>query len=410
MQTNPERALIASILISPAEGLEALDRLAIKPSDLNHIETRLMLAEILKMRDQGDPIEAAALSARMPEQHKAAPWEVTSEVGAPAADYYGQIVVKLATRSRLLVLSEQITKTATNPEADVEALIDQALLTLSQAQGQGLANKSETLREAASRLIDDLDNPPRFIPTPWPALNEVIGGLRPGAFYVIAARPGVGKSLIGLQLAEAIANPERPVALFSFEMNAEELATRALASKTGIETRKIDRRDLSEKEKERLAVAWKNFGNSLHLMATDSREVTQLRPALRTIRSNNGGKLGAVVVDYLGQLETKSASLYERVTLISGQLKRLAMELDVPVVAMAQLNRKAGERPGAPGLADLRDSGAIEQDADVVLMLSNDEASGKLVVTIQKNRQGPQGYLLGTIDRSTMTIKDLVKA
>jgi len=98
------------------------------------------------------------------------------------------------------------------------------------------------------------------------------------------------------------------------------------------------------------------------------------------------------------------------VTLISGQLKRLAMELDVPVVAMAQLNRKAEERPGAPGLADLRDSGAIEQDADVVLMLSNDEASGKLVVTIQKNRQGPQGYLLGTIDRSTMTIKDLVKA
>ena len=408
MITNPERALVASILLSPSDSFQTLDRLGIQPADLIHLETRLMLQELLKMRELGHPIESAALASRLPQQYQASVWEVTSEVAAPSAEYWGSLVVTLAKRARLLELAETLRQRAGNPESDLEQDIDNALLTLSQTQDKGLVTKSETLQEAAARVIDDLDNSPRFIPTPWPALNEVIGGLRPGAFYVIAARPGVGKTLLGLQLAQGIASPEKPAAFFSFEMNAEELATRALSSKTGINIGAIDRRTLTEKQKETLALAFKELSQSLHLIATPSREVTQLRPALRAIRSNSGGKLGAVVIDYLGLMEAKGSSIYEKVTAISGQLKSLAMELDIPIIALAQLNRKAEERPGAPGLADLRDSGAIEQDADAVLMLSNDD-SGRLVVTVQKNRQGPQGYLLGTIDRSTMTLKDLVK-
>jgi replicative DNA helicase len=409
MKTNPERALIASILLDPLESFDSIDRLGIKPEDLRHSETRLMLKELLKMRDQGDPIDQTALSLSMPSSETAASvWEVTSETAAPAAEYWGKLVLNVSKRSELLIAGEELRKSAENPESDLEQAIDKALLTIDKAQGKGLVTKSETLKQAAAQVIDQLDHPPSYIPTPWAALNETLGGLRPGAFYVVAARPGVGKSLFGLQLAEGISNPERQTAFFSFEMTATELATRALAAKTKTNIGKIDRRALNEAEKKELALAHKELTESLHLIATPSREVTQLRPAIRAININSGGKLKAVVIDYLGLMEAKGSSIYEKVTNISGQLKSLAIELDLPIVALAQLNRKAEERQGVPSLADLRDSGAIEQDADAVLMLANDEF-GNLSLTVQKNRQGELASFTGKIDRPTMRLLDLIK-
>lgn len=410
MTPQPERHLIASLLLSPADGFDTLDKLGITPEYLDHSETRAMLQELLKMRERGEPIEQSTLSLRLPPQHQTAPWEVTSEIVAPAVEYWGALVVKIHKAKSLVILADQIKLAATNPETDLEKEIDKALLTLNQAQDKGVVSKSETLQQAAARVIDDLDNPPRFIPTPWPALNDVIGGLRPGAFYVVAARPGVGKSLFGLQLAQAIAKPDSPVAFFSFEMTAEELASRSLAAKTGLDLSQIDRRALTETNKEQLAKAYKDLTANLHLIATPSREVSQLRPAIRAIKANNGTKPAAVFIDYLGLMEAKGSNLYEKVTAISGQLKSLAMEQDLPVIALAQLNRKAEERPGAPGLADLRDSGAIEQDADLVMMLSNDDDPQRLILSVLKNRQGQLAVLRGTIDRPRMTLKDLVKA
>jgi replicative DNA helicase len=193
-------------------------------------------------------------------------------------------------------------------------------------------------------------------------------------------------------------------------MNSDELATRALARKAGISIGKIDSRDLSEQDKEKLAHAYKDLNHNLHLIGTPSREVSQLRPTLRNIQRQSGNSLGAVFIDYLGLMDVKgTSSLYEKVTAISGQLKSLAMELNVPFVVLSQLNRKSVDRAGPPGLADLRDSGSVEQDADVVLMLSNEQAN-TLSLSIQKNRQGPEALLRGRIDRSTMKLLELVKA
>jgi replicative DNA helicase len=406
--TNPERALIASILLDPANSWEALDRRGITPSDFIHSETRLMLVELLAMREAGDPIDQAALAVKMPERYKTDPWEVTSEVRTPSADFYALAVMEVSKRHQLATLAQELAQVAGSQDSDLEAGIDRALSTLSKTQGKGLATQSLTLRQAAAQVIDNLDKPTRSIPTPFPALNEVLGGFRPGAFYVIAARPGVGKSMLGLQLAASIANPETQVAFFSFEMNAQELASRALASAGKINLTKIDRRNLTETEKQSLSLTHKELTDSLYLISTPSRQVTELRPALRAININTKGNLKAVFIDYLGLMEAKGSSLYERVSAISGQLKSLAMELDIPIIALAQLSRKAEERQGPPSLADLRDSGSIEQDADLVLMLSNDP-QGNLTLTIQKNRQGPLGSFTGLVDRPTMTLKDLIK-
>ena len=408
MITNAEQALIGSILIAPADSLEAIEALGLTPADLSQEGPRIMLTEILAMRAKGEPIDQASLSLKIPQRFSEIVWEVTNSVLAPSANYYGSAIMENTKRRELAELGERLFVASKNPEVDLEKLQDQALAALSKTKGKGLVTQSETLQDAASRVMDDLDNAPRFIPTPWPALNDVIGGLRPGAMYLLGARPGVGKSLISLQLAEAIATPESQVAFFSFEMNSDELATRALASKAGITISKIDRRELSENDKEKLAIAYRELNPNLHLIGSPSREVTQLRPTIRNIQRQTGNALGAVFIDYIGLLEGRGSSLYEKISSISAQLKSLAMEMDIPLFVLAQLNRKSEDRPGAPGLADLRDSGSLEQDSDTVIILSNDQ-SGELSLSVLKNRQGPLAVLRGDIDRSTMTLRGLVK-
>lgn len=405
MSATPESALIASILLDPVWSFEAVDKAGLAPSHFRHSEPRQMFQKLLEMRDKGEPIDQSALAIELPELASQV-WRVTDSTAAPAPEYYLGKIMEMSQRYDLGALAQSLAQVATNPEADLEATLDGALQTLSSLADKGFTTNSQTLREAAQSVLDDLDSPPSFIPTPWPALNECLGGLRPGALYVVAARPGIGKSLIALQLATAIATPSRQVAFISLEMDSQEIASRALSSSTGISLTKIDRRNLTEQEKKQIAEAYKELTNNLHLVATPSREIRQLRPTLRAIRAK--GTLGAVFVDYLGLLDAPGNSLYEKVTAISKQLKSLAMELGVPIVALAQLNRKAEERSGAPSLADLRDSGAIEQDADSVLLLSNDEMQD-LSLVVAKNRQGPLGSFTGKLDRSTMTLKALVK-
>lgn len=405
-ELTPEVGLVASIVLDPAWSWEAIDSVGITADNFRHTTTRKLFSKLSEMREQGKEISQITLATELPELSSEV-WQLTKHILSANPSYFADKVLEINRRYALGEIAQEIVQLAGKPEADIDALIDKVSQSLNKVSDKGFTTQSVTLREAAASVIDDLDNPPSFIPTPWGALNEALGGLRKGALYVIAARPGIGKSLLGLQLATAISSPTKQVAFFSLEMQPEELATRALASKTFTNISKIDRRQLTEQEKQSLALAYKDLTNHLHLIAIPSRQVSQLRPELRKIKATKGN-LGAVFIDYLGLLDAPGQSLYEKVTKISGQLKSLAMELDLPIVALAQLNRKAEDRQGAPSLADLRDSGSIEQDADAVLMLSNDD-SGNLSLTIQKNRQGPLGSFTGHIDRPTMTIKTFTK-
>lgn len=401
-----EAGLVFSLIRDPAWSWEEIDKAQITPAIFRHSDTRSMLQKLFEMREKDKPIDQGSLALELPNLSQAV-WRLSDKFLAPNPP---DLISKLLESEKLYQiadLTQALTEQLNNPDPDPDAIADYALQTLNKVSDKTFTNKSQTLRQAALAIIDDLDNPPDFIPTPWAAINEALGGLRKGALYVIAARPGIGKSLIGLQLAKDIAKTERQVAFFSLEMTGAELATRALANEASIEISKIDRRNLTKQEKGTVGRAGHDLPNSLHLDAIPSRQVSELRPNLRAIRATNGS-LEAVFIDYLGLLEAPGQSLYEKVTKISGQLKSLAMELNIPIVALAQLNRKAEERPGAPSLADLRDSGAIEQDADAVLMLSNDE-SGHLSLVIAKNRQGPLGSFTGSIDRSKMIIKTFIK-
>jgi replicative DNA helicase len=233
-------------------------------------------------------------------------------------------------------------------------------------------------------------------PTPWDAVNRIIGGLRPGALYVVGARPSVGKSVIALNLAKGL-TAHGSVAFSSLEMSNNDVQIRAVSADLHIDVGRLIERDLTPgdwaKIRDRRA-AW----DSVPLFVDDRSGVT-ITDIKRFARSvNRRQPLAGVVVDYLQLMSQPPGDKRPRqefVADLSRQLKIMAMDMQVPVIALSQLNRASEQRQDKmPTIADLRESGAIEQDADVVMLLHREIMGaniGDLSVLVAKNRHGATG-------------------
>jgi replicative DNA helicase len=231
-------------------------------------------------------------------------------------------------------------------------------------------------------------------------LDELLGGLRPGAVYVIASRPGMGKSTLGLQFSEQFAIKGKRVAFFSLEMSSEELALRAISSASGIDSRTLSTGDGLEGQMDAVSAAVTSLQIPIRLPKARRVTIDVISRVARREHMQHGG-LGCIVVDYLQLVSAtgKYKSREQEVAEISRGLKLLALELHVPVIAMAQLNRAIESRSGdaQPQLSDLRESGAIEQDADCVMFLHRSEepkpgvAELRCNIIVAKHRGGPVG-------------------
>jgi replicative DNA helicase len=236
-----------------------------------------------------------------------------------------------------------------------------------------------------------------FVPTVWPSLNELIDGFRPGCVYVFGARPGIGKTVAALQAALGLCR-YGAVAFSSLEMSATELQMRAISYDLKINITRLMRRQLSDSDWQKIAnrrAAWSD--TPIYIDDNSSRSIAQIKQHARNV--SRKGKLVAVVVDYLQLISAPrgfKGSRYEVVSDVSRELKLMAKELNVPVIACAQLNREGASRAdNRPTVTDLRDSGAIEQDADVVVLLHRDTAPEKaweMSMLVAKNRHGPHGH------------------
>ena len=237
------------------------------------------------------------------------------------------------------------------------------------------------------------------LPTPWRDLNDKIGGWRPGAVYVIAARPGGGKSIAGVQAAAHAAATGSPAAVVSLEMSRAEILSRLLSATARVDLGHLTRggNHMTDDDWAKIA-AHRGAVADLPLVIDDRASVTttDIRGAVRATRKRHG-TCGLLVIDYL-QLMTSGRRVENRQTeiaAISRDVKVLAKDLQVPVLLLSQLNRAADSQGRPPRLSDLRESGAIEQDADVVLLLHRDEdkSPDEVMVAIGKNRHGPTGGL-----------------
>ncbi len=219
------------------------------------------------------------------------------------------------------------------------------------------------------------------------------GGLRPGTMVTLAARPGVGKSALALTMARHVAHSGQQVLFASLEMSRKQLTQRLMAAEARIPLEQIVAGGMGERMAERARQARDRVASTpLHMLDKSLAGISEIRRTAQHLARR--GELGLVVIDYLGLLLPESAqnrSRNDEVAAISRAIKLMSLDLDVPVLALSQLNRAVETRSSkVPTLSDLRDSGAVEQDSDVVIFLSRDEErNGTVEITIAKNRQGP---------------------
>lgn len=313
------------------------------------------------------------------------------------AESYGRIIEGFSTRRKLIAAASQIAALAYDEKISVENAVDKSLAAM-YAVADRQTHKEVTIGQALSSAYDQSAEAAKSgnvvgISTGFVDLDRYLGGLKKGKLYDVAGRPGKGKTALVLDFAIAAAfkNGKR-VRIFSQEMNSTEIAVRVAAKQLGIDSKKIEDGILNAQEWEAyqgLIEATQDYEH--YPIVID--ETTPLTPtALQAICQNNHMRenLDLVVIDYAQLLEGTGATLREKITDVSRNMKRLARRLNIPVVAAVQLSRNAAE--GKPKISDLQETGALEQDADVVLLLHEDEeVKGVTNVNIGKHRGGPVG-------------------
>lgn len=316
---------------------------------------------------------------------------------AASSGYYAGIVAEKALLRRLVEAGTRVVQMGYGAEGEADDLVEQARAELDRV-GRITKTNVANIGSTFQSVIVDLEEAPKAVPTPWWTLDELIVGLVPGKLYVIGGRPGDGKTIVGLQMARALA-ARGNVAMCSLEMGQDELTQRLIASMAGVDMGSLARHSLTDAEWERVAEVRPRIA-PMPLFVDDrpGLSITQIKAFARTVARK--GQLGGVVVDYLQLISGgPKQSRYEIVSEVARQLKNMAKELDCPVIALSQLNRgekNLGKAQREPTLSDLRESGEIENAADVVLLLQRHiEDDGKpgtnLKVIVAKNRSGITG-------------------
>jgi replicative DNA helicase len=393
-----EDSLIGAVLLTDGK---ILDDLELTGLDFQSPQAGFVYDTALGLRREGKSIDLVTLLS-------ATKQDVTGRGLDPAwlhqcaaltpspssAPFYAEIVQDHALRRRLRVAGAEIVDLSGTGE--VEGLVDAARASVERAGNVRLA-AVPSFGETVDDTLDALEKPPLYVPSVWPSLNKLIDGLSPGRVYVIGARPGVGKTVAALQLALGLC-AHGNVAFSSLEMTAQELQIRAFAYDMRMSIGKLMRRQLDESDWQRIASRRAKWAETpMFIDDASSRTVMQIKQHARNVARK--GKLAAVVVDYLQLVSAprgERMKRYDIVSEVSRELKIMAKELQVPVIALSQLNRESGKRAdNRPTIDDLRESGAIEQDADVVILLHRDmtaqEKAHELSMFVAKNRHGPMG-------------------
>jgi replicative DNA helicase len=343
-----------------------------------------------------------------------------STPAASNAGYYAQIVLEHATLRKLIATAHEIADLGYSQPDDVEKAVDHAeALVYQVAQGK-VADTMAGIHELLSENLDRLEqlyergDSITGTPTGYTDLDELLSGLQPSTLVVIGARPAVGKTSFALgMVAHAAVKADRPVLFFSLEMSQLEISQRLLCADARVDARSVRNGTLNEQD-------WSNISHAVGRLAEssifidDNPNITamEIRAKARRLKSRVGD-LGMVVVDYLQLMTGRSGAESRQVEVseISRALKILARELECPVIALSQLSRGLEMRQDKrPILADLRESGAIEQDADVVMFLYRDEVynpetsdAGTAEVHVAKHRTGPTGTVrLAFVPRYTL--------
>jgi replicative DNA helicase len=393
--TQFEQSVIGSILLTNGK---ALEELTLSPSDFDDLQNERIYKTLLEMKAGRQPIDVMTVGAALPKLASYLHDIVTATPTAASVKFYASKVIEEATRRRLAITGTMIHSKAQHE--DLATVFDTAKKEIDDLIDRNSAVRPSYVADELLPYMDEIDKPKHYPESPWQLLNETITGFRPGALYIIGARPGVGKTIVGLQIAWELSK-HGPVSFHSLEMGKTELYNRIISSQAEVPLSAIEKGNLQEWMWERIVkVRTQIQEHRLAIHDKSGQNLLQIRASANSVKGN--GSLEAIVVDYLGLIQDteKGRKRYEMITDISIGLKNMARDLNVPVIALAQLNRGPEQRKDSePDMADLRDSGGIEQDADVVILLHRksvdedqfDWQKSQMIMKVAKNRHGGLG-------------------
>jgi len=382
-----EESVLGAVMLSPDAANVALESLRV--DDFYKPAHQSIFEAVTKLFDASEPIDAITVSdhlRRTEQLDRIGGVEYLTRLidAVPTTSnvaYYSEIVEETASRRRLMRAGSEVVKIARQSDRPIEEVLDSAeaevFAVADRKLSEGLAPVGPMLQDALER-IEEIGARGEGItgtPTGFVDLDDITAGLHPANLVVVAARPGMGKSTFALNVAANVADKEKgpglPVAVFTLEMSKEEIVQRLLASLARVDSSKIRNGQLDAGQWQKLTQASAKL-YSLPFFIDDSSDVTvtAIRAKCRRMKRREG--LGLVIVDYLQLMQgpRNVDSRQQEIADISRSLKNLARELHVPIIAVSQLNRQLEARENKrPRLGDLRESGAIEQDADIVLFL-----------------------------------------
>lgn len=414
-----ERSVLGSMLIDP-EAVETAAEI-IREEDFYARQNGILFQTMLEMQQKGVAIDPVTLQTRLWEKNL--PPELYADemireliVTVPTSaniKSYATIVAEKSLLRSMIRANEEIAGSCYAESEEMDALLDKAEKRIFEISQRRTASNFVPIRQIVLNAMDKIEQASRIqgsvtgLSTGFTDLDNRTAGLQPADFILVAARPSMGKTALVLNIAEYMTMREnRCVAIFSLEMSKEQLVNRLFAMQSHVEAQKIRTGDLSEAEWTEVIESAVNIGESrLIIDDTPAITVAELRSKCRKYKLEYG--LEIIIIDYL-QLMSGSGrsgdSRQQEISDISRALKALARELNVPVVALSQLSRAVESRPNhRPMLSDLRESGAIEQDADLVMFIYRDDyynedsdKKGIAEIIIAKQRNGP----IGTVELS----------
>lgn len=407
---DAERSVLGSLLLDRDAIIKVAEFL--RPEHFYKTENRLVYEAILALYSGHNQIDILTISEELRRQDNLTASggssylaEIASTVPTSAhVESYGRIIKDAAVRRTLISVSSDMQELAFDESVALPELLDKAEQKLYNVSQESLRKDFVALKDIISQSFDRLDELHRKagglrgVSTGLKKLDDKLSGLQDSNLIILAARPSVGKTSLALNIAQHAAIEEKvPVGFFSLEMSQEQLSDRLLAAQADIDSWKITTGNLDDDEFALLGDAMGALAESpLYIDDTAGANIMEMRTKARRLQMEHGVRL--IIVDYLQLIHGRNLeNRVQEVSEISQALKNMARELKIHVLALSQLSRAVEQRGGnnRPQLSDLRESGAIEQDADVVMFLyrEDDDNRQNIKLSISKHRNGPTGEL-----------------
>lgn len=409
-----EKALLGCLLIDNSSFDEVSD-VSLQQEDFYHPQYGTIFQSIKELHIEGLPFDIVTVSSKLNDLGKlekiggqTSLINICDEIGSSAnVEQYARLIKQKSVLREVVRTATRVMQSGTNFVGDIESFLQDVEASFFKLTSQTKNSKMMSLKEALFENLKELEAPARAkgeitgVSTGFRSLDSKLLGLQPGQLVIIAARPGMGKTALALNWAVAAAKQTQlPVAVFSYEMMYAELSMRLLASEACIDARKLKTKDFNEMDLRAISGAIQKLSNlPVFINDTGSTNLIDIRSYCRKIKAERG--LAMVVIDYLQLMppHVQKQSREQEIAEISRGIKMLANELEVPIVALSQLNRAAAARTDRrPQLQDLRESGSLEQDANIVCLIhredyydANTQKKGVAEVIIAKNRNGEPG-------------------